>query len=167
MAIQKKICMLGSFGVGKTSLVSQLVHSIFSEEYLTTIGVKIDKKDVSVDDVDLTLILWDLAGEDHFEHLKTTYLQGASAFILVVDGCRMDTLRVAQNIVETNSSLSGLPFICAINKSDLKADWEITNETIDDLKANGWDLKLTSAKSKDSTEELFIHLAKKIIKSSS
>ena len=44
--LQKKICMLGGFGVGKTSLVSRFVTSIFSDNYLTTIGVKIDKKSI-------------------------------------------------------------------------------------------------------------------------
>jgi len=44
MVIQKKICMIGAFATGKTSLVSQFVHSIFSDKYHTTVGVKIDKK---------------------------------------------------------------------------------------------------------------------------
>jgi GTPase SAR1 family protein len=45
---KKKICMVGQFGVGKTSLVRRFVESIFDESYLTTIGVKIDRKDVTV-----------------------------------------------------------------------------------------------------------------------
>ena len=44
--IQKKICMLGATGVGKTSLVSRYVLSVFSDKYLTTIGVKIDRKPI-------------------------------------------------------------------------------------------------------------------------
>src|SRR2546421_781201 len=47
--IQKKVCMIGTSGVGKTSLVAKFVHSIFSDKYLTTVGVKIDKKTVAVD----------------------------------------------------------------------------------------------------------------------
>ena len=47
--IQKKVCLLGAYGVGKTSLVSRFVHSIFSDKYLTTVGVKIDKKSVTVE----------------------------------------------------------------------------------------------------------------------
>ena len=64
--IQKKICMLGAFAVGKTSLVKQYVSGIFSEKYHTTVGVKIDKKMVEVDGQSMTLILWDLHGEDEF-----------------------------------------------------------------------------------------------------
>ena len=44
LTLQKKICMLGGFSVGKTSLVKRFVASVFSETYLTTVGVKIDKK---------------------------------------------------------------------------------------------------------------------------
>ena len=40
--MQKKICVLGGFAVGKTSLVARFVSSIFSDKYLSTVGVKID-----------------------------------------------------------------------------------------------------------------------------
>ncbi len=56
--------MLGGFGVGKTSLVRRYVQSIFSDTYLTTVGVKIEKKMVNVGAADVALILWDIAGED-------------------------------------------------------------------------------------------------------
>ena len=61
---QKKVCVLGAFGVGKTSLVRRYVQSIFSDAYLTTVGVKIDKKNLNVGETPVTLILWDIAGED-------------------------------------------------------------------------------------------------------
>src|ERR1051325_7234218 len=73
--IQKKICMLGAYAVGKTSLVARFVRSIFSEKYHTTIGVKIDKKTLRVDDQELSLILWDLAGEDDFYQVRMSYLR--------------------------------------------------------------------------------------------
>ena len=62
--IQKKVCMLGGFAVGKTSLVSRFVSSIFSEKYLTTVGVKIDKKTVAADGKEVSLVLWDINGQD-------------------------------------------------------------------------------------------------------
>jgi len=46
--IQKKVCMVGTSGVGKTSLVAKFVHSMFSDKYLTTVGVKIDKPLMSI-----------------------------------------------------------------------------------------------------------------------
>jgi nucleoside-triphosphatase THEP1 len=62
--IQKKVCMVGTSGVGKTSLVAKFVHSIFSDKYLTAVGVKIDKKTVTVDGNEVMLMIWDLAGDD-------------------------------------------------------------------------------------------------------
>jgi len=75
--IKKKICMLGVFAVGKTSLVQRFVKSMFSEKYLTTVGVKIDKKTIEVKGKIVELMLWDLQGEDEFQKLNATYLRGA------------------------------------------------------------------------------------------
>jgi GTPase SAR1 family protein len=73
--IKKKICMVGSFAVGKTSLVRQYVRSMFSEKYHSTVGVKIDKKSVAVDDRTVDLILWDIQGEDEFQRVHIAYLR--------------------------------------------------------------------------------------------
>src|SRR5271169_437320 len=93
--IQKKICMLGSFAVGKTSLVRRFVESIYSETYQTTVGVKIDKKVVALDRVEITLVLWDLYGEDDFQKMRWSYLRGAAGYLLVADGTRRATLERA------------------------------------------------------------------------
>lgn len=93
--ISRKICMLGAYAVGKTSLVRKFVHGVFSEKYLTTIGAKIDKKELVVDGTELTLVLWDLAGEDGFEKVRLSYLRGSSGYLLVVDGTREASLQTA------------------------------------------------------------------------
>ena len=90
--IQKKVCMIGTAGVGKTSLVAKFVHSMFSDKYLTTVGVKIDKKTVSVDGSEVMLIIWDLAGDDDYQRLQTSYLRGTGGYLLVADGTRRVTL---------------------------------------------------------------------------
>ena len=48
--IKKKICLIGAYAVGKTSLVRQFVSGIFSDDYLTTVGVKIDQRKVVIED---------------------------------------------------------------------------------------------------------------------
>ena len=83
VTVQRKICMLGGFSVGKTSLVKRYVQSIFSESYLTTVGVKIDKKTVTLVDREVHLILWDLAGEDDMSSLRMSYLRGSAGYVLV------------------------------------------------------------------------------------
>ena len=64
--LQKKVCMLGSFSVGKSSLLRRFVENMFDDQYHTTIGVKVDKKVMNVSGEDLTLVLWDIYGEDAF-----------------------------------------------------------------------------------------------------
>jgi len=162
--IQKKICMVGSFGVGKTSLVARYVRSIFSDKYLTTVGVKIDKKLVTVGDQEMTLMLWDLAGEDARTQVKAAQLRGSSGYILVSDGCRANTLQVAIDLQKrAEEELGKVPFTCVVNKVDLRDSWEIDATALDALSSMGWTLLLTSAKSGEGIEELFQELAGRML----
>ncbi len=161
--IQKKVCMLGAFAVGKTSLVARFVKSIFSEKYHTTVGVKIDKKVVPGPTGDLNLILWDLYGEDDFQKVRMSYLRGSSGYILVVDGTRNATLDTAiglkQNVEE---SVGVLPFVVVLNKSDLTQEWELDEARVETLAAQGWTFIRGSAKTGEGVEEAFQTLVEKI-----
>ena len=162
--LQKKICMLGAFATGKTSLVAQFVHSIFTDKYYTTIGVKIDKKELTIGTQDVNLVLWDLAGEDEFLQVHMSYLRGSSGYLLVADGTRpatLDTARSLQKRVE--AAIGYVPFVLMLNKSDLAAGWEIGEEALADLREKGWDIITTSARSGLGVEEAFLILVKKIL----
>src|SRR6266567_317862 len=98
--LKKKICLLGSFGVGKTSLVARFVHSMFSDKYHTTVGVKIDKKALEMDGEEITLMIWDMAGEEDGAPVKLNQVRDASGDLLVMDGTRAKTLEVARSIQE-------------------------------------------------------------------
>ena len=158
--VQKKICMLGGFGVGKTSLVKRYVQSVFSESYLTTVGVKIDKKVVEVQDRLVNLILWDVAGEDDISSVRMSYLRGSSGYVLVADGTRPSTLEVALSLKKRVAEDCGpLPFVLLLNKSDLKDDWAITDTALDDLRQNGVSTRPSSARTGEGVEEAFKELA--------
>ncbi len=162
--IQKKICMLGAFAVGKTSLVAQFVKSIFSDKYHTTVGVKIDKKVVNVDAQEMTLMLWDLAGEDEFNKIQLSYLRGSSGYLLVADGTRNTTLDKAYLLQQTVTQAMGeLPFVLLLNKADLLDDWELSDHIIDELSQKGWIVMKTSAKTGEAVEAAFLTLAKKMV----
>ena len=127
--LQKKICLLGAFGVGKTSLVRRYVDTIFSDTYLTTVGVKIDKKVASVDGEEVALIIWDIAGEDAVAAVRVSYLRGAAAYLLVVDGTRPETLETAASIQgRITAEIGAVPFIALLNKADLVDDWALAPE---------------------------------------
>lgn len=162
--IKKKICMLGSFAVGKTSLVQQFVTSMFSEKYQTTIGVKIDTKKMKVQEKDVQLMLWDIHGEDDYQKVKVSYLIGASGYFLVVDGTRANTLDVARELhVRAKNAIGDKPFILLINKSDLTEEWDIKDEELADLQNEGWTIIKTSAKTGESVEEAFHQLTVKML----
>jgi small GTP-binding protein len=157
--LQKKICMLGSFSVGKTSLVRRFVESIFSDAYQTSIGVKIDKKVVRAGNEDVTLVLWDIHGEDVYQKIRMSYLRGMSGYLLVVDGTRRQTLDDALALNERVIQEAGkVPAVLVLNKSDLTEKWEIDAARESELTAAGWTMLRTSAKTGDSVEEVFSKL---------
>jgi hypothetical protein len=137
---------------------------MFSDRYHTTVGVKIDKKLVTVGDQDVHLILWDLHGEDEFQKTRMSYLRGSSGYLLVVDGTRRPTLETAIALQEgVEASLGNVPFILLCNKSDLTDEWELDNRAIEAYSQKGWSVITTSAKTGQGVEEAFVSLAKKML----
>jgi small GTP-binding protein len=159
--LKKKICMVGQFGVGKTSLVRRFVESIFDDRYLTTIGVKIDRKDVTVGSASVTLMLWDLAGEDDLAQLNVSHLRGASGYILVADGCRASSFAKAVELQQRiTEQLGPVPFVFVLNKSDLRDRWEVQESAVSQY---GWPSFETSAKAGTGVDEMFRALAGKLL----
>lgn len=161
--ITRKVCIIGDFGVGKTSTVARYVHNVFSEKYLTTVGVKIDTKEIPIDGEggQVKLVIWDIAGTDRFSAIEFSYLRGASGYLLVVDGTRGGTLEVAQRLKsEAEQRYGPLPFITLINKSDLAEQWEVTDDQIQELEGAGYRPLRTSAKSGESVLEAMEELAR-------
>jgi small GTP-binding protein len=160
---QKKVCMLGAFSVGKTSLVKRFIQSIFSETYLTTVGVKIDKKNVELSDRIVTLILWDLAGEDDIASLRMSYLRGSAGYVLVADGTRPATLEIALSLRRrVEADFGALPFVLLVNKSDLQEQWAISDEDVKALRGSGWWVQSTSARTGEGVEDAFRALAERV-----
>ena len=158
--LQKKVCMLGSFSVGKSSLVRRFVESMFDEQYHTTIGVKVDKKVVNASGEDLTLVLWDIYGEDVFQKMRMSYLRGMHGYILVADGTRRQTLDDALALNDrVVAEIGKVPAVLALNKFDLTDQWEIDPARETQLTAAGWTLEHTSAKTGDAVEKAFLQLA--------
>jgi small GTP-binding protein len=161
--IQKKICLLGAFAVGKTSLIKRFVESIFSDKYLTTIGVKINKKSLSISNQDINLMIWDLEGEDDYTQINTNYLRGAAGYILVADGTRAETMNTALSIHKLAQDLLGnIPAVLAINKADIEDQWLIPAESIDNIDKDLAVIK-TSAKSGENVEQLFTTLSRNML----
>lgn len=162
--LQKKICMVGVFATGKTSLVRQFVESRFSDNYLSTVGVKVSRKNVTVDGRELNLLLWDLEGRDGSGDIQVSYLRGAAGVLYVVDGTRRETLDQVYELRDlVEKSLGPCPACVAINKADLTAEWRVTPDDEAALRTLPWNVVVTSAKSGLGVEDTFSWLATRVI----
>lgn len=162
--IQKKICMLGTFAVGKTSLVQRFVQSIYSDKYHTTVGVKIDKKQVQVGDAEMMLLLWDVEGAETAHDLRKSYLRGAAGYLLVADGTRHETFYKALEIqTRAQETVGEVPFLFLINKADLFDQWTVDPRETEALRQKRWQIVETSAKTGAGVEEAFLMLAQKML----
>ncbi len=163
--IQKKICMVGVYGTGKTCLVQQFVHSIFSVKYLSTVGVKIDRKQVKVGEEDVTLLLWDLEGRDGTRDITPSYIRGAHGIIYVADGTRRETVDQLSDIRSiVTEALGEIPSIIALNKIDLESEWKLAPEEESVAGGAGLHRLRTSAKTGAGVEEAFQWLAEAALK---
>ena len=161
---QKKICMLGAFAVGKTSLVARYVQGRYSEKYLTTVGVKIDRKDVTVDGETTRLVIWDIQGEDDEQAIKPSYIDSAHACLLVVDGTRPETLAVARRLKSwAEAHLGEIPMVMLLNTSDLTSDWRLRDEDLQGPNRPGCRVIQSSAKTGDGVDDAFAVLVEKLV----
>jgi small GTP-binding protein len=159
-----KLCMLGDFGVGKTSLVSRFVHTTFSEKYLTTIGVKVDSKEVALAGrAPCKLVIWDIAGRSQLDALNMTYLRGASALLLVADGTRERSLHAVLNLLmQSRTLLPDAAVVLAVNKLDLVEQWEVAPAALAELRRT-LPVHETSARSGEGVEAMFADMATRLV----
>jgi len=164
-SLSKKVCMVGAFAVGKTSLVRRFVHNIYDEKYLTTVGVKIDRTVIDVPEAKVNVMLWDLVGEDAFTELRIDHLRGASGFLLVADGTRPHTLDTAISLRDRiHRKFGPVPFVLALNKADLSTEWSVAHDRLEALRESGaWTVVRTSARSGDGVPEVFSTLANHMV----
>jgi small GTP-binding protein len=170
-AIKKKVCLLGSFAVGKTSLVERFVYNRFDERYLTTIGVKISQKLLPPiqDTRDGQLcqhyfLIWDIAGLEKFDGVAANYFRGASGALAVADLTRPETIGELEKICNKFISASPRATLVVLgNKKDIFQRNESTFAALQKM-ADGYstDLLLTSAKTGEQVENAFVILSQKI-----
>ena len=160
--IAKKVLLVGNFGVGKTSLIRRFVLNQFSEEYISTIGVRVSSKVVNYEQQEIKLLIWDVAGISGDEKIPKAYFLGANAAMFVFDLSRKDTYSNINEHLENIKTISGLKKITVIgNKKDLLTNKEI--EAVLDLVSVKVDL-ITSAKDAENVEDAFLKLAAQAIK---
>lgn len=157
----KKVAMLGMWGVGKTSLVQQFVNSIYDDKYLSTLGVKVDKKVVAVADKEINLMLWDIAGAEDYFSVPIHYVKGSAGYLLVMDGTRKESLMVGLDLMKmVREGVGDIPCVPVVNKADL--DWEMSDDEISDALGDIEWFK-SSAKTGENVDHAFGTLAAQLI----
>lgn len=171
--ISKKMCMVGDFSVGKTSLIRQFVDRQFSDQYLSTVGVKISRKIVELKNVkqqetlNLQLLIWDIEGHTKFKAIAPSYLQGSGGVMLVADLSRQETIE--RLIEHLNLFLSVNPkgeIIVALNKCDLIDEAKLpglTQYVPPEVRERALGIYHTSARTGDHVDEIFKTLASQMV----
>lgn len=163
-SMARKVCLIGDFSVGKTSLTRRFISNTFSDHYLTTVGVKIETKQLTLDqDKELALVVWDIAGSDTLSTASTAYVKGAAGFLLVADGTRKVTVESAFRLKDDiHRIIPDVPYVGLLNKADLVSEWSIDQATEERWpEIRHW--RKTSALTGEGVEEAFIALARKIM----
>ena len=156
--IRKKILLLGDFSVGKTSLVKRYVDGTFDDKYLTTIGVKISKKHLTLKGVECELLIWDIEGSTPSKKISLGYYRGASGAIFVADVTRRETiegLKAHKEIFLCENP--DAKFVVAHNKSDMLSEIAKERMQLDET------VFLTSAKDDENVEALFMKLMENML----
>lgn len=159
--LSKKVILTGSFGVGKTSLFERFINNKFEDKYLTTIGVKVGKKLVNTEKGDLSMMIWDIAGEVAQNKVPTSYFLGTSGIIYVFDVTRPSTYGNITQDIDYLKSVNKLTTIKIVgNKKDLVSE--------ENLKALLEKIPLpvdlfTSAKTGENVEKLFHDFATEMV----
>lgn len=160
--LAKKVLLVGKFGVGKTSLIRRFVENEFSEDYISTIGVRVSAKVIQIENQEIKLMIWDVAGTKDDEKVPKAYFMGASAAMYVFDLSMEDTYLSLEQQLCTVKELSGLAEITVVgNKKDLLSEEEL--EKVKALIKQPVDL-YTSAKENDNVEDAFKALALQSLK---
>jgi len=156
--IRKKILLLGDFNVGKTSLIRRDVDNTFDDNYLTTIGVKISKKLVEVDDQECELLIWDVEGATKLKEIPIAYMKGASGAIFVGDVTRDETIESIEGHIERFlESNPNSQYVIAYNKADILSETQKEHYELND------DRFFTSAKENLNVDEMFKRLTKEML----
>jgi len=162
MKASKKIVIIGHFGVGKTSLIRRFVENTFSEDYQVTIGVHISKKTIEIPEQEsISLIIWDLEGQDDLKKTRSSYLLGTNGFIYVFDSSKPLTFENLNSELKfLKENYPNVPVKVVGNKMDLVnktylAQYSSVFKPLVDF--------FVSAKTGSRVESLFSKLAKELI----
>ncbi|TXT60315.1 MAG: Small GTP-binding domain protein [Promethearchaeota archaeon] len=166
-----KLVLLGEAAVGKTSLINRYVEGSFQEDYKPTLGANIIRKDVRLEESNakIRLIVWDLAGQEKYNVIRSMYFQGCVGALLVYDVTRHNTFSEIKNkwLADFKKYVKKEgAYILIGNKIDLEDQRIVPTEEGQSLadQINACDFIETSAKFGENVEQAFQNLVKQILR---
>jgi small GTP-binding protein len=166
-----KLVLLGEAAVGKTSLINRYVEGSFQEDYKPTLGANIIRKDVRLEESNakIRLIVWDLAGQEKYNVIRSMYFQGCVGALLVYDVTRHNTFSEIKNkwLADFQKYVKKEgAYILIGNKIDLEDQRIVPTEEGQKLanEINACDFIETSAKYGENVEQAFQNLVKQILR---
>ena len=155
-----KITLLGNPGVGKTCIISRYVDNTFVENNESTIGANFSEKTIKRGNKEVTLNIWDTAGQEKFHSLGKHFYKDSYVVILVYDITNQETLDSLKTMWypdlkkygEKYQVLAVVGNKCDSYETDNLADEEQAKAFAKEI--NGT-FMLTSAKSGDGIDKLF------------
>ena len=159
-----KIALLGSVGVGKTSIIVRYVDDAYNDNSLSTDGVGYSQKFMKINDKSLRLDVWDTSGQEQYRSLGKHFYKDAYIIGLVYDITKNDSFEDIKKIWYNDLKQFGEKFtVLAIvgAKSDCYEQEKVSeNDARAYAKEIGAIFQLTSAKDNIGIKELFENLVK-------
>jgi len=123
---KRKIILLGSYGVGKSSLIRRYIHNSFDNNYHTTIGVNVQTKMVVSGNFPYSLVIWDIAGGQEKYSVPYGYLLMSAGALYVYDVTRPASYEnMEEEIKALSSKIKNAPILVIGNKIDLLSKDEL------------------------------------------
>ena len=163
-----KIILIGSSGVGKSSLIQRYTQKTFEDVYDCTIGVDFFTKTIDVNGKTVKLQIWDTAGTEKYRSITSSYYRGSHCALIVFDLTSKDSFESLPTWIENYYKNCNQEFdknvIMIGNKIDLSEKRDVTQEKINDfIKLNNLVYFETSAKTGENVDESFQYIAQKLM----
>ncbi len=111
-------------GVGKTTFLLRYMTHEFVGDTSLTIGVNFHTSVLKHDSENVTLMLWDLGGQERFRFVQGSYIKGAAAALVFFDIGRIKTLYDLEDwfkLIRDNTSPT-IPMLLIGTKIDLERE---------------------------------------------
>ena len=123
-----KVLLIGDSGVGKSSILSRFVDEIYTDVYISTVGVDFKIKTIDLHNQICKIQVWDTAGQERFKSITSVYYKGANGCIIVYD---ITDKKTFENVYTWISELERygpekIPILLVGNKSDMEKKREVS-----------------------------------------